>query len=327
MGMRRRDFLMSALAPATSLMTVRGPVAASSLGIILAHEHLFSMFGEEPSEDYQYDTKLLLATVVPYLEDLRAQGVTAIIDGTTAWFGRNPALLRDISSRTGIHLLTNTGYYGAANDRYIPKSAFDESADQIAARWLKEWSGGIAGTGIKPGFIKLGVDPGALSSIDRKLIAAAARTHRQSGLTLAVHTGDNPAAISAQLAILRTEGVAPQALVWIHANQCRDDAAVLALAAAGIWISLDGLAADTLDRHLSLCRILKDAGRLQQALLSHDGNTFRANGKRPMKPYTALFSDFLPQLKAAGFDQNEIRTLTVDNPARAYAVGVRNLPH
>ncbi len=326
MGMRRRDFVLSALAPASTLMTVRGPVAASSLGVILPHEHLFSMFGEEPAEQHQYDTQLLLATVVPYVENLRALGCTAIFDGTTVWFGRNPALLRDISTRTGVHIVTNTGYYGAANDRYVPKSAFDESADQIAARWIEEWTSGIAGTGIKPGFIKLGVDPGSLSAIDRKLITAAARTHRRSGLTLAVHTGDNAAAVREQLAILRTEGVAPQALVWIHANQCKDDAAVAEVAASGAWISLDGLAADTLDRHLALCRVLKAAGRLSQVLLSHDGNTFRANGKRPMKAYTSLFTDFLPQLRAAGFENGEVRSLTVDNPARAYAVGVRRLP-
>ncbi len=46
-----------------------------------------------------------------------------------------------------------------------------------------------------------------------------------------------------------------------------------------------------------------------------------------MKAYTALFTDFLPRLKSAGFDQREIRALTVDNPARAYATGVRDLPH
>lgn len=324
--MRRRDFLLSAMAPGASLMTVRGPVAASSLGIILPHEHLFSMFGEEPAELHQYDRQLLLATVVPYLENLRAQGCTAIIDGTTAWFGRQPALLRDISARTGIHILTNTGYYGAANDRYVPKSALEESADQIAARWLAEWTDGIGGTGIKPGFLKLGVDAGPLSGIDRKLITAAARTHRKSGLTLAVHTGDNPAALHEQLTVLHAEGVAPGALVWIHANQCPDDAAVLGAAAAGAWISLDGLAADTLNRHLALCRALKSAGRLRQVLLSHDGNTFRANGKRPMKTYAALFTDFIPRLTAAGFDQAEIRSLTAHNPALAYAVGVRLLP-
>ena len=57
--MRRRDFLLSAMAPGASLMTVRGPVAASSLGIILPHEHLFSMFGEESAELHQYDLSLI----------------------------------------------------------------------------------------------------------------------------------------------------------------------------------------------------------------------------------------------------------------------------
>lgn len=323
--MRRRDFLLSALAPAPTLMTVRGPVVASSLGLILPHEHLFSMFGEEPAEHHQYDTQLLYATVVPYLENLRKLGCTAILDATAAWFGRAPELLREISIRTGIHIVTNTGYYGAANHRYVPRTAYDESADQIAARWVREFSAGIGGTAIKPGFIKLGVNAGALAEIDRKLIAAAARTHRQTGLTLAVHTGDNAAAFEEQLAILRAERVAPQALVWIHANNCPDDSAVLGAAAAGAWISLDSLAAGTLDRHLALCSALKRAGRLSQTLLSHDGNTFRANGKRPMKSYTELFTDFIPRLRASGFESGEIRALSIDNPARAYAIGVRLL--
>lgn len=307
-------------------MTVRGPVPASALGMILPHEHVFSMFGEEPAEHYQYDRDRLFAAVVPYLKSLRDLGCTAIIDGTTAWFGRDPLLLREISNRTGIDILTNTGYYGAANDRYVPQSALSESADQIAARWISEWTDGIAGTGIKPGFIKLGVDPAPLSAIDRKLIVAAARTHRLTGLTLAVHTGDTPGAFREQLAILRTESVAPQALVWIHANQCPDDAALLGAAAAGAWISLDGLAANSLDRHLALCQMMKAAGRLSQVLLSHDGNTFRANGKRDMKPYSTLFTDFIPRLRATGFEQNEIRALTMGNPAAAYAISMRYLP-
>ena len=55
-----RDFLMSALAPSATLMTVRGPLPASSLGLILPHEHLFSMFGEEPSALTRNDPPLLI---------------------------------------------------------------------------------------------------------------------------------------------------------------------------------------------------------------------------------------------------------------------------
>jgi predicted metal-dependent phosphotriesterase family hydrolase len=33
--------------------------------------------------------------------------------------------------------------------------------------------------------------------------------------------------------------------------------------------------------------------------------------------YTFMFSDFLPQLRKSGIDENETRTLTVENPRRA----------
>lgn len=52
-----------------------------------------------------------------------------------------------------------------------------------------EWEHGIGKTDIRPRFIKIGVDPGSLSPIDRKLVQAACRAHLETGLTIAVHTG------------------------------------------------------------------------------------------------------------------------------------------
>ena len=325
--MKRRTFLISTLALGAptppAVMTVRGPVAPGSLGLTLGHEHLFSNFGEDPAEPPFYDKQALLADVVPYAASVKKLGCGTIVDATTAYFGRDALLLRTISEKTGLHILTNTGYYGAAKDRYVPKHAFEESVDELAARWLKEWTNGIGGTGIKPGFIKLGVDPGALSAIDRKLVTAGARVHKRSGLAIAVHTGDNPVGAREQLAILKAEGVAPEAWIWIHAHNCRDLAALEFAAGQGAWISLDGLAADTLDRHLACARMLKRLGRLRQTLLSHDGDGFRRGGKLPRREYTALFSDFLPMLRKHDFTEDEIRRTTVDNPARAYAARLR----
>lgn len=325
--MQRRTFLLSAVAaavpPTASVLTVRGPVTPAALGVMLAHEHLFSNFGEDPAEPPLYDKGALLAAVVPYAESLKKLGCAAIVDATTAYFGREPMLLRDISIRTGIHILTNTGYYGAANDRYVPKHAFAESADQLAARWLKEFRDGIGNTGVRPGFIKLGVDPGPLSEIDRKLVTAAARTHKESGLAIAVHTGDNAAAANGQLAILKAEKISPEAWIWVHAQSCKDAETLKTVAARGAWISLDGLAADTLERHLECVLLMQRWGRLKQVLLSHDGNSFRAGGRRPMKAYSALFTDFIPMLRKNGFTDAQIREMTVDNPARAYTIRVR----
>lgn len=325
--MERRAFIFSAAAlaaPASAqVMTVRGPAVPSALGLMLAHEHLFSNFGEPPAEPGQYDEAVLMAAVVPYLKSVRALGCSTIVDGTAAYFGRSPLLLRKISQQTGVNILTNTGYYGAAKDQYVPEHAATETADQLAARWLQEWRDGIGGTGIRPGFLKIGVDAGALSEIDRKLITAAARTHRQSGLAIAVHTGESTESALEQLRVLRAEGVAPEAWIWIHANKVIDMGGLKQAAGAGAWISLDGLDAETLQRHLELARQMKQWGRLKQVLLSHDGNSFRAGGKRPMRGYTALFTEFLPLLRNEGFTQQEIRWMTVENPARAYTVEVR----
>lgn len=304
------------------VMTVRGPAAPESLGLMLPHEHFFSNFGEEPAEPPVYDEAALLAAVVPYARRVKELGCGAVADATAAWFGRSPLLLRTISEKTGLHVLTNTGYYGAASDRYVPKHAFEEDAARLASRWVREWREGIAGTGIRPGFIKTGVDAGPLSEIDAKLVRAAALTHRETGLTIAVHTGGNPEAAMRQMAIVREEGVSPEAWIWVHANQVKsgEEEALEKAAEAGAWISLDGLDEATLERHLELVLRLRAKGYLGRVLLSHDGNSFRAGGKRPMRPYTLLFERFLPELRRAGVSESEIDRLTRDNPARAFTV-------
>jgi hypothetical protein len=43
-------------------------------------------------------------------------------------------VLKRLAQETGLHIVTNTGYYGGANDRFVPKHAYNETADQVAAR-------------------------------------------------------------------------------------------------------------------------------------------------------------------------------------------------
>lgn len=303
-------------------MTVRGPVRPAELGACLPHEHLFSMFGEDPAERAQFDVPKLMGEVSRYVNSVKFLGCRTICDGTTAWFGRDAELLRRISGSTGVHVLTNTGYYGAANDRYVPRSAREEGAGQIAARWVKEFSGGIDGTGIRPGFMKLGVDTGPLSEIDGKLFEAACLAHRETGLLITVHTGDAAEAAGRQLDLLRKHGIRPEAWVWIHANNCKDDAALKSAAQAGAWLSFDGVAPENVERHLALVGMMKSLGRLKQVLLSHDGNSFRAGG-RAMKPYSGLFTHFIPALRDAKYTEAEIRLMTAENPARALTIAKR----
>jgi predicted metal-dependent phosphotriesterase family hydrolase len=226
-----------------------------------------------------------------------------------------------------LHLLTTTGYYGAANDKFVPQHAYQESAEQLAVRWRTEFTDGIEQTGIKPGIIKTGVDRGALSDIDTKLVRAAARTHLQTGLTIASHTGDGVAAME-ELALLKGEGVAASAFIWVHAQNESDTAFHAKAAEQGAWVEFDGISEKSLDRHVQFVKGMIDRGFINRILISQDAGWYHVGepGGGNFRNYELLFTHFIPALKKAGVSDEQIRRLLIDNPRRALTLAIRKLP-
>jgi phosphotriesterase-related protein len=309
--------LLAATAPA-QVLTVRGPVAASDLGLTLVHEHvLVDFIGADKVGRHRYDAGEAFRIVLPHLTALKERGARTLVECTPAFLGRDPALLVRLSDASGLHIVTNTGYYGAAQDKYLPAHAFEESAARLAERWMAEWRDGIEGTGVRPGFLKIGVDPGPLAPIDRKLVTAAALCHGQTGLRIHCHTGDGAAAMDI-LSVLEEQGTSSAAFVWVHAQSEKDRALHLRAARAGAWIELDGVSLDARDAHVSAVRDLARAGHLDRVLVSQDAGWYRVgepSGGR-FRPYTYLFDGFLPALRRAGVSDADVHTLMVDNPAR-----------
>jgi phosphotriesterase-related protein len=308
-----------------TIMTVRGPVAAAQLGLVLPHEHVLVDFvGAAEITPARYDAEVAFAKIKPFLDEARGLGCRTLFECTPAFLGRDPRLLVRLSGATGLHLVTNTGYYSARQNKFLPAHALTENAAELAARWQREWADGIDGTGIRPGFIKIGVDAGPLTPAGRTLAQAAARTHRATGLTIAAHTGDQVAAL-AQLAVHREEGVHPSAWIWVHAQNAKDPAALTTAARAGAWLSFDGIAPQSLARHVAAVVDLRRQGFLDQLLVSHDAGWYRPGepdgGK--FRGFDALFRAFLPALRREGFTAAEIARLTVANPARAFTIRVR----
>jgi phosphotriesterase-related protein len=302
------------------IMTVRGAIAPEEMGVTLHHEHIMSTFGAECARYPDYPVEKLFTQVTPYLEYIKGLGCQTIIDCTAAYFGRHPEILRKFSTVCQLHILTNTGYYAAAGDRYVPTHAYKESASQIAARWTREWSDGIDGTGIYPGFIKTAVDAGPLSDIDAKLITAAARTHLQTGLVIQTHTGDNQPAVGAIFSIFETEKVHPSAWIWIHAHTLKEVDPAVQAAKLGARISLDNIDEGNAAHILKFINGLKQNNLFDHILLSHDGDSY-INGD--FRPYHYLFTHFIPMLLENGFGDQDIQQLIVDNPRQAYTVRVR----
>ncbi|MGH8020800.1 MAG: phosphotriesterase family protein [Opitutaceae bacterium] len=311
--------LPAASSPPATIETVRGPVPAAEIGLTLPHEHvLVDFIGAAAVAPSRYDADEVFRVALPHLEKARALGVETLVECTPAYVARDPKLLARLSEASGLHVLTNTGLYGARKNLFLPPYAFTESARALAGRWIAEARDGIEDTGIHPGFIKCGIDPEPeLSDIHRKLAEAAALTHLATGLTIAIHTGAGPGL--ALLDILREHGAAPAAFIWTHAQNASDDS-IFAAADQGAWISLDGLRPRSLEQHLRLCALLKARGHLAQILLSHDAGWFD-----PAKPgggnyrgYEFLFETVLPRLRKTGFTPAELDLLLVENPARAF---------
>jgi phosphotriesterase-related protein len=294
-------------------------MAADRLGVTLMHEHvLVDFIGAAQVSPSRYDANEVFNVVLPRLQQARRLGCETLVECTPAYLGRDPRLLRRLSEATGLNILTNTGYYGAAKDKHLPAHAFDETAEQLAARWIRECERGIDGTGIKPGFMKIGVDEGPLSAVDAKLVRAAAITHRETGLAIASHTGPAAAAFE-QLDLLERSGVPLSAFIWVHAQAERDDTLHARAARRGAWVEFDAIGEKTVAQHVELIRRMKEQGLLGRVLVSHDAGWYRVGepGGGQFRPYDALFTAFIPALKAAGFAGAEIHQVLVKNPRLA----------
>jgi predicted metal-dependent phosphotriesterase family hydrolase len=309
------------------IMTVNGSIPADKIGFTLSHEHILVDFiGADSITPSRYNVNEVYKKVLPFLKKAGEQGCSTIMECTPDYLGRNPVMLQQLSKASGLHIVTNAGYYGAAKEKFLPEHAYTESAQQLAERWIKEFNSGIADTGIKPGFIKTGVDSYPLSAVQQKLIQDAALTHLATGLTIGVHTGNGAAAME-ELRILKGAGVSAAAWMWIHAQNESDHTIHIRVAKSGGWVSFDGLSNENIADYVAYVKEMKAADVLHKTLISHDAgwyNVGEPNGGN-YRSYETVFTLLIPALLKEGFSDKEIKQIFISNPTQAFAIKVKKL--
>ena len=309
------------------IMSVKGPIHAKDLGRVLPHEHILVDFiGADKTGYDRWDKKQVIKRASPYLEMLKNSNFATLVECTPAYLGRDPKLLLALADQTGLNLITNTGYYGARNFIFLPDHAKIETAEQLAQRWINEFENGIEDTGIRPGFIKIGVNGKSLLPLEQKLIRAAALTHKSTGLTIASHTGPAIAALQ-QIEILVQMSIHPGAFIWVHAQNESDLSKHIEAAKLGAWISLDGFSEKKVAVYVEMLLNLKHHGLLNKALVSHDAGWYTPGEKNGGNyvGYTDIAVHLMPTLLKQGFSQDEIDLLSIENPAKALTIGVKEL--
>ena len=126
-----------------------------------------------------------------------------------------------------------------------------------------------------------------------------------------------------QIALLGEEGVPADRIIVSHMGDRRDQRPLLAVAETGAWLSVDNLGfvtgyAPLAVRADNIARLVRE-GYLGRVLLGNDTcetGQLKANGG---PGYANVVERVKPLLAERGITDEQFRTMSVDNPARAFA--------
>jgi phosphotriesterase-related protein len=304
------------------VLTVNGSISPAQMGLSLAHEHvLVDFIGANKISPDRYNRQKVFDTVLPYLRSIRSKGCKTLVECTPAYLGRDVRLLQQLSKDSDLHIITNTGWYGASKEKFLPATIEQLSSQQVADQWIRESREGIDGTGIKPGFMKIAVDDVPFSDNITKILDAAAITYKATGLPIGIHTSTGGAAAKQQMKIFQSKNIPLSNWIWIHAQNEKDISIQIEAAKKGAWISFDNVSGDNMDDYLERLKHMKTQGLLGHVLISHDAGWYDVvDPSKKIRGYTDIFDLFIPYLKKNNFNTGDIDQLLVQNPARAFTV-------
>lgn len=199
------------------VMTVLGPVEPSAIGFTLPHEHTqISLWHIANRWDYwelTRDEPVILDELAHYKD----AGGSTLVDLTMPGVGRDPAWLKRLSERSGLHLVMGGGWYRTAY--YPPEAMIDRrSVDSLAEELVTEATVGAGESGVRIGIIgEIGTDKPWLSPAEERVHRAAARASRRTGLAITTHAVMSDVG-AAQLTVFEEEGVDPGRVVIGHAD-------------------------------------------------------------------------------------------------------------
>lgn len=301
----------------TLVQSVTGTVDASELGVVLPHEHVFiDRYREYGLDAYLMDLELSVREV----ELFKAQGGSTLVDVTTEEIGRSPALLREVSERTGVHIVMGTGHYRRP---FLDLEWMDtHTADDLAKELIHDLEEGVGTTGIRAGIIgEIGSNGPHVSAVEERSFRAAARAQRATGVSITTHAVLYPVGHE-QVDILRDEGVPASRIVVGHCDTVDNAAYHASLAERGVFVEFDALhqcydRAYDLDRRVKYVVDMVRSGFGRSVLLSHDvclrSHLYALGGRG----YAFIREVFVPKLLAAGLSEEDVRQLIVENPRRA----------
>lgn len=306
------------------IQTINGRVSADELGLVLPHEHLFTDLRGPHVADYaQANPEAVVGVMMPHLKFAHNAGVTAMVECSTVGVGRNLEILKHFAKSSPIHIIAPTGVYREA---YIPDDLKQTSMEELSEIWIRELTEGMENSNIRAGFVKIAMSDEGPTKLEIRNLKAAALTSQHTGAVVASHT-PNGVITRREIDLLEKEGLQLDRFIWVHANLEEDQSIHLEAAQQGVYVEFDAIGWEWQSQPalVDYTIDLIEAGYEDKILLSHDAGWYdpsQPDGQPEggqIQGYTALVEEFIPALRSRGISEELIHTMTVRNPARAFA--------
>lgn len=287
-------------------------------GYTWVHEHLhIDLSGFKNNLDCRLDQYDLICQE---MKDLRALGVSNIIEMTNRYMGRNPQFMLDLMRDTGINVMACTGYY---QDAFFPEHVAARSVEQLAQEMVDEIVIGIDGTELKAGIIaEIGSSEGVITPLEEKVFIAAARAHIETGRPISTHTSFSTMGLE-QLVLLQAHGVDLSRVTVGHCDLKDNLDNILRMIDLGAYVQFDTIGKNNYypdENRIGMLHELRNRGLLNRVMLSMDitrRSHLKANGGNG---YDYLLTTFIPQLRQSGFSQADVDTMLRDNPSQLFPI-------
>ena len=285
-------------------------------GYTWVHEHLhIDLSGFKNNLDCRLDQYDLICQE---MKDLRALGVSNIIEMTNRYMGRNPQFMLDLMRDTGINVVACTGYY---QDAFFPEHVAARSVEQLAQEMVDEIVIGIDGTELKAGIIaEIGSSEGVITPLEEKVFIAAARAHIETGRPISTHTSFSTMGVE-QLVLLQAHGVDLSRVTVGHCDLKDNLDNILRMIELGAYVQFDTIGKNNYypdEKRIAMLHAIRDRGLLSHVMLSMDitrRSHLKANGGNG---YDYLLTTFIPQLRQSGFSQADVDMMLRDNPSQFF---------
>jgi len=317
--------------------SVRGPVDLGSLGQTLMHEHVF-ILSTEHVQNYGsdwWDEEARVADAIAKLNALYAKGIHTIVDPTVWGIGRYIPRIQRIAAATPINIIVATGLYVyeelPQQYAYRGPGLLLDIPEPMVTDFSRDITEGIAGTGVKAALLKCCMETAEPTPGVERITRAIARTHRQTGAPITVHTSGPHQGGRAAVRIFTEEGVDLSKVVIGHAGDSNDLDYLTELADSGVLLGMDRFGLDLFNpgtERVKTVAALAARGYAASMVLAHDANCFidyfggAHDELRPLATpnwhYEHISDDVLPALLDAGVTQAQIDTMLVENPVRYF---------